>query len=403
MCIRDRSGVTRIGAGVHAVEAFTGYMKDVRILKVTALYTSNFTAPTENLTAITNTSLLLQGTDAGIIDKSQVASRVSLNGGTKSSTGYTKYLSSSMYFDGVDDTITVPQIDIKAGEDFTIECWVRYTSLSGNQELIGNRGDSGGDSSNGWAIRKKATANSFILYWYEGGQFNYLNHTQGSQTAISADTWYHIAVTRSGNTWKLFLNGTAEDTVTDSGTIVSSNENRLFIGHFDSLYTSGYIDDLRITVGQARYTSNFTAPTTAHLTSAGDANKQIIVNSSADGVDVGTGGINQARIAKAWVNFDGSGTVSIRDSYNIASVTDNGTGDWTLNYSTAMSNTSYVVFGNGGNIAGVSGTVMTQTWTAELTTAFTTSASRVFSMYKSGDGSNSGWDAEYLYFITFGN
>ena len=84
-------------------------------------------------------------------------------------------------------------------------------------------------------------------------------------------------------------------------------------------------------------------------------------------------------------------------------MTDNGTGDWTLNYSTAMSNTSYVVFGNGGNIAGVSGTVMTQTWTAELTTAFTTSASRVFSMYKSGDGSNSGWDAEYLYFITFGN
>ena len=356
------------------------------------------------------TSLLLpfDGSDAATStsDLSNRNATVTFAGTAQLSTGQSKFGGSSLLLDGNSDYLTISDSywasAINSG-DFTIECWVRYTSLSGNQELIGNRGDSGGDSSNGWAIRKKATANSFILYWYEGGQFNYLNHTQGSQTAISADTWYHIAVTRSGNTWKLFLNGTAEDTVTDSGTIVSSNENRLFIGHFDSLYTSGYIDDLRITVGQARYTSNFTAPTTAHLTSAGDANKQIIVNSSADGVDVGTGGINQARIAKAWVNFDGSGTVSIRDSYNIASVTDNGTGDWTLNYSTAMSNTSYVVFGNGGNIAGVSGTVMTQTWTAELTTAFTTSASRVFSMYKSGDGSNSGWDAEYLYFITFGN
>ena len=242
------------------------------------------------------TSLLLpfDGSDAATStsDLSNRNATVTFAGTAQLSTGQSKFGGSSLLLDGNSDYLTISDSywasAINSG-DFTIECWVRYTSLSGNQELIGNRGDSGGDSSNGWAIRKKATANSFILYWYEGGQFNYLNHTQGSQTAISADTWYHIAVTRSGNTWKLFLNGTAEDTVTDSGTIVSSNENRLFIGHFDSLYTSGYIDDLRITVGQARYTSNFTAPTTAHLTSAGDANKQIIVNSSADGVDVGTG------------------------------------------------------------------------------------------------------------------
>ena len=296
------------------------------------------------------TSLLLpfDGSDAATStsDLSNRNATVTFAGTAQLSTGQSKFGGSSLLLDGNSDYLTISDSywasAINSG-DFTIECWVRYTSLSGNQELIGNRGDSGGDSSNGWAIRKKDTANSFILYWYEGGQFNYLNHTQGSQTAISADTWYHIAVTRSGNTWKLFLNGTAEDTVTDSGTIVTGTGNRLFIGNFGVNYLNGYMDDLRITVGQARYTSNFTAPTSAHLTSAGDVNKQIVVNSDADGVAIGTGGINQARIAKAWINFNGTGTIAIRSSYNISSITDNGTGDYTVTFSTAMSDANYSV------------------------------------------------------------
>ena len=46
--------------------------------------------------------------------------------------------------------------------------------------------------------------------------------------------------------------------------------------------------------------------------------------------------------AKAWVNFNGSGTVAIRDSFNVSSITDNGTGDYTVNFATPMSSTSYV-------------------------------------------------------------
>ena len=51
--------------------------------------------------------------------------------------------------------------------------------------------------------------------------------------------------------------------------------------------------------------------------------------------------INQGR-AKAWVNFNGTGTVAIRNSFNVSSITDNGTGDYTVNFATAMANTSYV-------------------------------------------------------------
>ena len=58
-----------------------------------------------------------------------------------------------------------------------------------------------------------------------------------------------------------------------------------------------------------------------------------------------TGGIptvkSQQLIPTAWVNFNGTGTVAIRDSENVSSITDNGTGDYTINFATAMANTNY--------------------------------------------------------------
>jgi len=53
---------------------------------------------------------------------------------------------------------------------------------------------------------------------------------------------------------------------------------------------------------------------------------------------------------RAWVNFDGTGTVSIRDSGNVSSVTDNGTGEYTLNFTTAMPDTNYVITGTASNV-----------------------------------------------------
>jgi bifunctional ADP-heptose synthase (sugar kinase/adenylyltransferase) len=49
--------------------------------------------------------------------------------------------------------------------------------------------------------------------------------------------------------------------------------------------------------------------------------------------------------AKAWVNFDGTGTVAIRESFNVTSITDNGTGDYTVNFTTAMTDANYSMAG----------------------------------------------------------
>jgi hypothetical protein len=51
--------------------------------------------------------------------------------------------------------------------------------------------------------------------------------------------------------------------------------------------------------------------------------------------------INVPGTAKAWVNFNGTGTVAIRASYNVSSITDNGTGDYTVNFTTALVDANY--------------------------------------------------------------
>jgi hypothetical protein len=69
--------------------------------------------------------------------------------------------------------------------------------------------------------------------------------------------------------------------------------------------------------------------------------------------------------AKAWVNFNGTGTVAIRASGNVSSITDNGTGDYTVNFTTAMSDANYAaqlssaMGGGAGGFVGTDNTVST--------------------------------------------
>ena len=269
--------------------------------------------------------------------------------GAQISSAQSKFGGTSLLLDGSNDYLSIGgsewNSNLDSG-DFTVEFWIRLDAL-GDQRIISNY-----NGSNGWGVAMWSGGggtNYFDAFWYNGS-WQYIQYgISGNYTTPSVDTWYHLAFVRNGNNWSLYLNGTAENTRTVSGSITSSSLGHLELGRRqdDAQYVDGYIDDLRITKGLARYTSNFTPPTTAHLTSAGDANKQIIVNSSADGVDIGTGGINQARIAKAWANID-MAAASILGSYNVSSITDNATGDFTVTYSTAMSDSNYCWAGGAG-------------------------------------------------------
>ena len=282
-------------------------------------------------------------------DSSNRNNSITFNGNAQISTAQSKFGGSSLLLDGAGDYLQVANQDYFdfGSNDFTIECWFYFDSSS--SETYNTLLDMGNGSASGsgpfWTAVKNDSGTYYIgvaLDTTTAGDWDVLNNL--AIATLSASTWHHFAVSREGSNFKVFLNGTSVATATGSSPMRDENS-ALQIGargqNTAQHYFKGYIDDVRITNGVARYTSNFTPPTTAHLTSAGDANKQIIVNSSADGVDVGTGGINQARVAKAWINFNGSGTVAIRDSYNFSSLTDDGTGLYKANFSTVMSDTNY--------------------------------------------------------------
>ncbi len=264
-------------------------------------------------------------------------------GGTAQlSTAQSKFGGTSLLLDGNSDYVNAGGSNSSftwGTSDFTIECWIYLNSIGAYENIFSHSSPSVGiewglDGSSGFKI-------------YMGGGSWFVNGTVTSSSGISTGQWVHVALVRNGSNFDTYVNGTKGGTTASSATSISAPSNNPYIGcnRGTGGFIDGYIDDFRITIGRARYTSSFTAPTTAHLTSAGDVNKQILINSTADGVAIGTGGINQARIAKAWVHFNGSGTVAINDSYNMSSVTDRGTGRYKVNFSAAMSSTSYTASG----------------------------------------------------------
>jgi len=106
----------------------------------------------------------------------------------------------------------------------------------------------------------------------------------------------------------------------------------------------------------------------------------------------GYGSVATAYGCRAWVNFNGTGTVAIRASGNVSSITDNGTGDYTINFTNAMPDANYSVTGTTSPSTGISN-IPAATLVLSYATAPTTSARRIFT----GDSRNGGFqDCEYI-------
>jgi hypothetical protein len=237
----------------------TGYVNDLRVVKGTAVYTSNFTPPTAPLTAITNTSLLLNYTNAGIIDNAEM-NNLETVGNAQISTAQSKFGGASMYFDGSGDALALPaNINLAMGSgDFTIEMWV-YAALASNSTTVGGSwprfftlGTAQGSGNINSYVASGATV--YIDIDGAGGPLSFTAST------LLNSTWNHYAITRSGTTLKAFVNGTQVASSTASNNLNLAATTQSWIGAISSSAGTfnGYIDDLRITKGYARYTANFT-------------------------------------------------------------------------------------------------------------------------------------------------
>lgn len=174
----------------------------------------------------------------------------------------------SIYLDGNGDYLTAPSSSSLAfgTADFTVETWVYFNAVSGYQvfAMLGSGLDGAPAAYNAWAFY---TSNDS-----EGRNLNFNRYSPtfaGAVTPWSPSTgqWYHVAVSRSGSDLRFFVNGIQiGSTFSNSTNYAVVNSDPLTIGRFQAnagvVYSSDlYLNNLRITNGAARYTSNFTPPT----------------------------------------------------------------------------------------------------------------------------------------------
>jgi hypothetical protein len=236
---------------------FPGYITGVQILKGTSLYSgSTYTVPTSPPTNITNTSLLLNFTNAAIIDNT-AKNVLETVGNAQISTTQSKFGGASMAFDGSGDFVQTfassPNLQFGTG-DFTVEGWV-YFNASGQHGILQISTNPGGfntSNTNSIAVQRSAT-----------GQWEIYakNSNPQASATINQSQWYHFAVVRSGTTTTFYVDGVATITVTSDSTNYTGSYIGLGAIYSTAVPLNGYIDDLRITKGIARYTSNFTPQT----------------------------------------------------------------------------------------------------------------------------------------------
>jgi hypothetical protein len=239
-----------------------GYISNFRVVNGTAVYTSAFTPSTTPLQPIANTVLLLTGENSGIYDAT-LQNNIRTAGDTKVRTNIAKYGTGSMFFDGTTDYAVVPtttNFGYGTG-DFTIEFWMYLNSIVDDQSIISNLTSVSSVNPHLYFTQ----VNRLLIY-----QTNNATRISSSGSgALSASTWYHVALCRSSGSTKMFINGTqVGSTYTDSNNYGTSAP--LAIGTYWSSGTpvttntfNGYLDDIRITKGYARYTANFTPPNSA--------------------------------------------------------------------------------------------------------------------------------------------
>ena len=288
-----------------------------------------------------NTVLALHGDDADasttLIDSSPSGHPMTALGNAQIDTAQSKFGGSSMLFDGTGDYYTTPDhTDFALGSgDFTIDCWLRFNAL-GTTIIAAQWAGTG--NQRGWELFYFSASNLLRFVPSTDGTNPGTNNRDFAWTP-STNTWYHLAVVRTGNNIMAFVDGTQIGS-TQSFTFTLFDSTAAFAVGADSeggAGWNGWIDEFRLSKGVARWTSNFTPPTRAYQPEGGSSILGSMVATFVAGVIV------QALTATTVVV---SGTMVRRVNKGVTAAAVAVTGAFTKRVNKALTATGVVVTGS---------------------------------------------------------
>ena len=267
-------------------------------------------------------SLLLHmnGTDDSttFTDSSNGGHTASVNGGAVISTDQSKFGGSSYEGNGSNSYLSYAassDFDFGTG-DFTVEHWFYLNSTSVSGAMV----DAWHGAVNGsWQTYYRDASGDLRFYLRNNGDVVISSGT------VSANTWYHVAVTRENGTIKLYLDGVFKDSTSFSGNLGFSNRS-LSIGRQtvnNGAILNGYLDEVRITKGVARYTADFTPQTREFYPGTGVSD---ITSNDNDGFLVGNANLENSSSPFYYEFNDGNDAIRLNEISNFQF----GTGDFTL-------------------------------------------------------------------------
>ena len=216
-----------------------------------------------------STVLLLQDS---FVDQSAIGNSITTSGDVSIDTSVKKYGSGSLEFN---QTTTEGHISLTNTDNFkfgsspmTVEFWMYPTSTHSTEgQIIGDWTTGGGTGPSNWTIYIQSSVLKFQVV--NAGNTGADQGYTLCSASVSINTWTHVAATFDGTYLRLFINGTLSSTQTfSSGFSVESGSysSNIDIGDFTNFsgYSyRGYLDDIRVTKGLARYTATFTPPSAA--------------------------------------------------------------------------------------------------------------------------------------------